>query len=70
MLLCSKSKDKKRKQPPSDLPDGSGWGDHIQLLQVFESWSRADYDPNWCTDHGLQVYFWTCVIISLVKTNE
>ncbi|CAL9081792.1 unnamed protein product [Musa textilis] len=51
----SKNKEKKRKQSFSKLPDGSGWGDHIQLLQVYESWDRADYDPNWCTDNELQV---------------
>nr|XP_009390104.1 PREDICTED: probable pre-mRNA-splicing factor ATP-dependent RNA helicase DEAH4 [Musa acuminata subsp. malaccensis] len=53
----SKNKEKKRKQSfsKSKLPDGSGWGDHIQLLQVYESWDRADYDPNWCTDNDLQV---------------
>ncbi|KAJ8464317.1 hypothetical protein OPV22_026869 [Ensete ventricosum] len=51
----SKIKEKKRKQSFSKLPDGSGWGDHIQLLQVYESWDRADYDPNWCTDNDLQV---------------
>ncbi|THU45793.1 hypothetical protein C4D60_Mb02t21730 [Musa balbisiana] len=51
----SKNKEKKRKQSFYKLPDGSGWGDHIQLLQVYESWDRADYDPNWCTDNDLQV---------------
>ncbi|KAI3985679.1 hypothetical protein MKX01_033962 [Papaver californicum] len=56
-LLPTQSKgiDKKRKQAPSDLPDGSGWGDHIQLLQVYEDWDRANYDPRWCTDNALQV---------------
>ncbi|WOK97415.1 putative pre-mRNA-splicing factor ATP-dependent RNA helicase DEAH4 [Canna indica] len=51
----SKNKEKKRKQSFSRIPDGSGWGDHIQLLQVFESWHLADYDPNWCTDNELHV---------------
>lgn len=51
----SKSTEKKRKHTPTDLPDGSGWGDHIQLLQIFEQWDQTDYDPNWCKDHGLQV---------------
>lgn len=51
----SKGKEKKRKQSHSELPDGSGWGDHIQLLQVYESWSRANYDPSWCTDNDLQI---------------
>ncbi|OVA15404.1 Helicase [Macleaya cordata] len=59
-LLPTQSKatdknDKKRKHAPSDLPDGSGWGDHIQLLQVYENWDRANYDPRWCTDNALQV---------------
>ncbi|XP_042373079.1 probable pre-mRNA-splicing factor ATP-dependent RNA helicase DEAH4 isoform X1 [Zingiber officinale] len=51
----SKNKEKKRKQPFSKLPDGCGWGDHIQLLQVFESWDHAFYDPSWCTNYELQV---------------
>lgn len=58
--MHSKNKEKKRKQSFSKLPDGSGWGDHIQLLQVYESWDRADYDPNWCTDNDLQVYYNFC----------
>ncbi|KAJ4960743.1 hypothetical protein NE237_020653 [Protea cynaroides] len=51
----SKGTEKKRKHAPSNLPDGSGWGDHIQLLQVFENWDRMDYDPRWCKDNDLQV---------------
>ncbi|XP_042502948.1 probable pre-mRNA-splicing factor ATP-dependent RNA helicase DEAH4 isoform X2 [Macadamia integrifolia] len=51
----SKSTEKKRKHAPSDLPDGSGWGDHIQLLQIFENWDLVDYDPRWCKDNDLQV---------------
>ncbi|ONK77742.1 uncharacterized protein A4U43_C02F10070, partial [Asparagus officinalis] len=51
----SKSKEKKRKEPLPKLPDGSGWGDHIQLLQIYESWYRANYDPNWCADNDLQI---------------
>eukprot|EP00262_Sarcandra_glabra_P021476 TRINITY_DN9128_c0_g2_i1.p1 TRINITY_DN9128_c0_g2~~TRINITY_DN9128_c0_g2_i1.p1 ORF type:complete len:506 (+),score=100.44 TRINITY_DN9128_c0_g2_i1:147-1520(+) len=56
-LLPSQSKgtEKKRKHGGSNFPDGSGWGDHIQLLQVYESWDRADYVPRWCTDNALQV---------------
>lgn len=50
----SKGNDRKRKQP-SELPDGGGWGDHIQLLQVYEAWDQVDYDPRWCTDNDLQV---------------
>nr|GEX78261.1 probable pre-mRNA-splicing factor ATP-dependent RNA helicase DEAH4 [Tanacetum cinerariifolium] len=34
----SKHTNKKRKQTPSELPDGSGWSDHIQLLQIYELW--------------------------------
>lgn len=51
----SKGNEKKRKHTPLDLPDGSGWGDHIQLLQIFEQWERNDYDIGWCKDHDLQV---------------
>ncbi|KAI3910941.1 hypothetical protein MKW98_022628 [Papaver atlanticum] len=56
-LLSTQSKviDKKRKHAHSVLPDGSGWGDHIQLLQVYEDWDRANYDPRWCADNDLQV---------------
>ncbi|XP_072979380.1 probable pre-mRNA-splicing factor ATP-dependent RNA helicase DEAH4 isoform X2 [Typha angustifolia] len=49
----SKNKETKRKRQ-SKLPDGSGWGDHIQLLQIYESWDQADYDPRWCSDNDLQ----------------
>ncbi|KAI7748719.1 hypothetical protein M8C21_022259 [Ambrosia artemisiifolia] len=51
----SKNTDKKRKHPPSDLPDGSGWGDHIQLLQIYELWDQTDYSIDWCKDNNLQV---------------
>uniref|UniRef100_A0A5B6Z4G9 RNA helicase n=2 Tax=Davidia involucrata TaxID=16924 RepID=A0A5B6Z4G9_DAVIN len=51
----SKSTEKKRKHAPSELPDGSGWGDHIQLLQIYEHWDQTDYDINWCKDNSLQV---------------
>ncbi|KAI3880903.1 hypothetical protein MKX03_032728 [Papaver bracteatum] len=56
-LISTQSKviDKKRKHAHSDLPDGSGWGDHIQLLQVYEDWDRARYDPRWCADNDFQV---------------
>lgn len=53
--MCSKGNHKKRKQSALVLPDGSGWGDHIQLLQVFESWDRAGYSPDWCIDNDIQV---------------
>ncbi|AQL01665.1 putative pre-mRNA-splicing factor ATP-dependent RNA helicase DEAH4 [Zea mays] len=45
--------DGKRKR--QELPDGSGWGDHIQLLQIFESWDQTGYDTKWCSHHDLQV---------------
>lgn len=51
----SRSTDKKRKHEPSDLPDGSGWGDHVQLLQIYELWDQTDYDVEWCKDNNLQV---------------
>ncbi|KAA8528994.1 hypothetical protein F0562_033518 [Nyssa sinensis] len=51
----SKSNEKKRKHAPSELPDGSGWGDHIQLLQIYEHWDQTDYDIDWCKDNSLQV---------------
>ena len=54
--MCSKT-EKKRKQTMSNLPDGSGFGDHIQLLQIFECWDRTDYDIGWCKDNNLQVLF-------------
>ncbi|CAN1794694.1 Probable pre-mRNA-splicing factor ATP-dependent RNA helicase DEAH4 [Linum perenne] len=50
----SKNNEKKRKQEPIDLPDGSGFGDHIQMLQIYEHWDENDYDIRWCRDHGLQ----------------
>ncbi|XP_059445289.1 probable pre-mRNA-splicing factor ATP-dependent RNA helicase DEAH4 [Corylus avellana] len=51
----SKGNEKKRKHTPLDLPDGSGLGDHIQLLQIYEHWDRNNYDIGWCKDHDLQV---------------
>ncbi|CAL5390094.1 unnamed protein product [Camellia sinensis] len=51
----SKSTEKKRKHDSSDLPNGSGWGDHIQLLQIYELWGQTDYDVDWCKDNNLQV---------------
>nr|GMC88076.1 probable pre-mRNA-splicing factor ATP-dependent RNA helicase DEAH4 isoform X2 [Ipomoea batatas] len=46
---------KKRKHTPSNLPDGSGWGDHIQLLQIYELWDQTDYSIDWCKENNLQV---------------
>ncbi|KAK9117502.1 hypothetical protein Sjap_016449 [Stephania japonica] len=51
----SKRHEKKRKHVPLELPDGSGLGDHIQLLQIYEHWDKAGYDTSWCMDHALQV---------------
>lgn len=51
----SKNNEKKRKHPPPDLPDGSGYGDHVQLLQIFEQWDQNEFDIGWCKDKGLQV---------------
>ncbi|XWS34600.1 hypothetical protein CRYUN_Cryun21dG0052300 [Craigia yunnanensis] len=51
----SKSNEKKRKHLPLDLPDGSGFGDHIQLLQIYECWDENDCDIGWCKDYDLQV---------------
>lgn len=57
IFTCSKNNEKKRKHPSVDLPDGSGWGDHIQLLQIFERWDDNNYNINWCKDNNLQVPF-------------
>ncbi|OIT37263.1 PREDICTED: probable pre-mRNA-splicing factor ATP-dependent RNA helicase DEAH4 isoform X1 [Nicotiana attenuata] len=51
----SKSSEKKRKHTPSNLPDGSGLGDHIQLLQIYEQWYQTDYNIDWCKENNLQV---------------
>ncbi|KAJ4710886.1 putative ATP-dependent RNA helicase [Melia azedarach] len=51
----SKSTEKKRKHTPVELPYGSGLGDHIQLLQIYECWDDNDYDVNWVKDNDLQV---------------
>jgi len=57
--------DGKRKR--QELPDGSGWGDHIQLLQIFESWDQSGYDPKWCSDHDLQVTEKNMFVIYLIN---
>ncbi|XP_047091854.1 probable pre-mRNA-splicing factor ATP-dependent RNA helicase DEAH4 [Lolium rigidum] len=54
-LRQTRSKDMEGKRKRQELPDGSGLGDHVQLLQIFESWDQAGYDPRWCSDHDLQV---------------
>ncbi|XP_027340108.1 probable pre-mRNA-splicing factor ATP-dependent RNA helicase DEAH4 isoform X2 [Abrus precatorius] len=55
LLPGQRKTDKKRKHTISNLPDGSGLGDHIQLLQIYECWDQTDYDIGWCKDNGLQV---------------
>ncbi|KAK3119988.1 hypothetical protein QOZ80_9AG0679070 [Eleusine coracana subsp. coracana] len=54
-LRATRRKDVEGKRKRQELPDGSGWGDHIQLLQIFECWDQTGYDPKWCMDHDLQV---------------
>ncbi|XP_047957914.1 probable pre-mRNA-splicing factor ATP-dependent RNA helicase DEAH4 [Salvia hispanica] len=55
LISQSKSADRKRKHTPSNLPDGSGLGDHIQFLQIFELWHETDYNTGWCKENNLQV---------------
>lgn len=57
LCLCdSKPNENKRKRDEeSNLPDGSGFGDHIQLLQIFECWDSKNYDIRWCKENDLQV---------------
>nr|XP_018630718.1 probable pre-mRNA-splicing factor ATP-dependent RNA helicase DEAH4 isoform X3 [Nicotiana tomentosiformis] len=52
----SKISEKKRKHTPSNLPDGAGLGDHIQLLQIYEQWYQTDYNIDWCKENNLQVH--------------
>ncbi|XP_049403161.1 probable pre-mRNA-splicing factor ATP-dependent RNA helicase DEAH4 [Solanum stenotomum] len=51
----SKSSEKKRRHTLSNLPDGFGLGDHIQLLQIYEQWYQTDYNIDWCKENNLQV---------------
>lgn len=51
----SKSSVKKRRHDPSNLPDGFGLGDHIQLLQIYELWYQTNYNIDWCKENNLQV---------------
>ncbi|XP_057819000.2 probable pre-mRNA-splicing factor ATP-dependent RNA helicase DEAH4 isoform X2 [Cryptomeria japonica] len=51
----SKGASKKRERVDLNLPDGSGMGDHIQLLEIYEEWHQNHYDVEWCKNHGLQV---------------
>ncbi|VFQ66787.1 unnamed protein product [Cuscuta campestris] len=55
VVISRNAIEKKRKQTPSNLPDGCGWGDHIQLLQIYELWDQNDYSTEWCNENNLQV---------------
>ncbi|CAJ1935647.1 unnamed protein product [Sphenostylis stenocarpa] len=55
LLPGQRKTEKKRKHSISNLPDGSGLGDHIQLLQIYHCWDQTDFDIGWCKDNGLQV---------------
>lgn len=55
LLPGQRISEKKRKHVPSNLPDGAGWGDHIQLLQIYEQWHQTDYNVDWCKENNLQV---------------
>lgn len=66
---CRKSTEKKRKHPLSELPDGSGWGDHIQLLQIYEKWDQANYDPQWCVENDLQVLSLSFLVSMSINVN-
>ncbi|KAK7399991.1 hypothetical protein VNO78_11189 [Psophocarpus tetragonolobus] len=55
LLPGQRKTEKKRKHTISNLPDGSGFGDHIQLLQIYKCWDQTDFDIGWCKDNGLQV---------------
>ncbi|PWA89091.1 RNA helicase family protein [Artemisia annua] len=39
----------------SPLPNGSGWGDHIQFLQIYEQWAQNQYSLDWCEKYNLPV---------------
>ncbi|KAH0993296.1 hypothetical protein GBA52_004779 [Prunus armeniaca] len=49
------SNNTERKHDYLDILDGSGKGDHIQLLQIYECWHQTDYDIDWCEDYQLQM---------------
>ena len=55
LLLGQRKIESKRKHTISNLPDGFGLGDHIQLLQIYECWDQTDFDIGWCKDNGLKV---------------
>ncbi|XP_047309268.1 probable pre-mRNA-splicing factor ATP-dependent RNA helicase DEAH4 [Impatiens glandulifera] len=59
-LFPGKSKKRKDRDQDHDhhdpvLPNGSGFGDHIQLLQIYDLWDEHDFDVKWCKDNNLQV---------------
>jgi len=58
--MCRKT-EKKRKHSISNLADGSGLGDHIHLLHIYQCWDQTDFDIGWCKDNGLQVPI--CVLV-------
>jgi ATP-dependent RNA helicase DHX8/PRP22 len=71
-LVLTYRKDMEGKRKRQELPDGCGWGDHIQLLQIFECWDRTDYDPKWCLDHDLQVNWkehYSSIVVCLMTNN-
>ncbi|XP_022638947.1 probable pre-mRNA-splicing factor ATP-dependent RNA helicase DEAH4 isoform X3 [Vigna radiata var. radiata] len=55
LLPVQRKTEKKRKHSISNLADGSGLGDHIHLLQIYQCWDQSDFDIGWCKDNGLQV---------------
>ncbi|KAK7368456.1 hypothetical protein VNO80_10482 [Phaseolus coccineus] len=55
LLPVQRKTEKKRKHSISNLVDGSGLGDHIQLLHIYQCWDQTDFDIGWCKDNGLQV---------------
>ncbi|GKD90845.1 RNA helicase family protein, partial [Tanacetum coccineum] len=38
----------------SSLPDGTGYGDHIRLLQIYTDWAKERNRWVWCKHHNLQ----------------
>ncbi|KOM31393.1 hypothetical protein LR48_Vigan01g094800 [Vigna angularis] len=55
LLPVQRKTEKKRKHSISILAEGSGLGDHIHLLQIYQCWDQSDFDIGWCKDNGLQV---------------
>ncbi|GJT41610.1 probable pre-mRNA-splicing factor ATP-dependent RNA helicase DEAH4 [Tanacetum coccineum] len=40
----------------SSLPDGTGYGDHIRLLQIYTDWAKERNRWVWCKHHNLQFF--------------